>query len=177
MILLIDNYDSFTFNLYQVMGQLYPHIKVVRNDEITLEEIEKLNPEAIVISPGPGYPIDAGISVEVIRQFSGKFPILGVCLGHQAIGEAFGGRIIHAKEQLHGKATEIRINTSCPLFYELPNEIIVARYHSLVIDSVSLPPFITVVATDEKGQIMAVRHKTHKTYGVQFHPESIMTVV
>jgi len=177
MILLIDNYDSFTFNLYQAFGQLYEDIKVVRNDEITLDEIAELNPQAIIISPGAGYPIDAGISVEAIRRFSGTIPILGVCLGHQAIGEAFGGTIKHAKEQLHGKSSEIRINTSCPLFYELPTEIMVARYHSLIVDSLSLPPFISVIATDDKGQIMALRHKTHPTYGVQFHPESILTEV
>jgi anthranilate synthase/phosphoribosyltransferase len=175
MILLIDNYDSFTYNLYQQIGSLYADIKVVRNDEITIEEIEKLSPEAIIISPGPGYPSEAGISVEAIKHFSGKLPILGVCLGHQSIAEAFGGKIIHAKQPMHGKSTEITLNTGCPIFAGLPEKINVARYHSLVIDSISIPTCITVTATDPQGQIMAVRHKHHETYGVQFHPESILT--
>ena len=177
MILLIDNYDSFTYNLYQAIGQLYEDIKVARNDEITLDEIANLNPEAIVISPGPGYPADAGISVDIIKKFSGTVPILGVCLGHQAIAEAFGGKIIHAKEPLHGKSSEVRINTTAPIFQDLPNEITVARYHSLVADSINLPPCLMVIATDEQGQIMALRHKSHPTYGLQFHPESILTEV
>ena len=175
MILLIDNYDSFTYNLYQQIGSLYADIKVVRNDEITIDEIEKLSPEAIIISPGPGYPSEAGISVEAIKHFSGKLPILGVCLGHQSIAEAFGGKIIHAKQPMHGKSTEITLNTGCPIFAGLPEKINVARYHSLVIDSISIPTCITVTATDPQGQIMAVRHKHHETYGVQFHPESILT--
>lgn len=177
MILLIDNYDSFTFNLYQVIGRLYKNIKVVRNDEITIEEIEKLNPKAIIISPGAGYPINAGISVEAIKHFSGNIPILAVCLGHQAIGEAFGGKIVHAKSLMHGKSSEIRINTSMPIFSDLQSDISVARYHSLVIDSITLPPCLNVIATDDMGQIMAVSHKTHKTFGLQFHPESILTEV
>ncbi len=175
MILLIDNYDSFTYNLYQAIGQLYENIKVVRNDEITLDEIEKLNPKAIVISPGPGYPSSAGISVEAIRRFSGVIPILGVCLGHQAIAEAFGGKIVHAKEQMHGKSSVIALNTSNPLFNGLPDKITVARYHSLIVDAISIPTCLAVIGTDEKAQIMALRHKYHKTYGVQFHPESILT--
>lgn len=175
MILMIDNYDSFTYNLYQLIGTIYPDISVVRNDEITIEEIEKMKPEALVISPGPGYPADAGISVEAIRRFSGEIPILGICLGHQAIAEAFGGKIIHAKKPMHGKSTEISINTSCPIFAGLPDKIPAARYHSLVVDSISIPTCINVVATDGEGQIMAVRHKQHPTYGVQFHPESILT--
>ena len=116
MILMIDNYDSFTYNLYQLIGTIYPDIKVVRNDEITVGEIEKMKPEALIISPGPGYPVSAGISVEAIKRFSGEIPILGICLGHQAIAEAFGGKIIHAKQPMHGKCTEISINTSCPIF-------------------------------------------------------------
>lgn len=175
MILLIDNYDSFTYNLYQYIGMLYTDITVVRNDEITIEQIEKLNPEAIVISPGPGYPKDAGISVDTIKYFSGKIPMLGICLGHQAIAEAFGGRVIVAKEQLHGKATDIKINSNIPLFADVPDKISVARYHSLIVDSISLPPCLSVIATDDKAQIMALRHKEHQTYGLQFHPESIMT--
>lgn len=175
MILLIDNYDSFTYNLYQYIGELYKDIKVARNDEITIEEIEKLKPEAIIVSPGPCYPKDAGISVETIRHFSGKLPILGVCLGHQSIAEAFGGKVVVAKEQLHGKATDISLNTGNPLFSGLPEKIKVARYHSLIVDSISLPSCLSVIATDSKAQIMAIRHKEHPTYGVQFHPESIMT--
>ncbi len=175
MILMIDNYDSFTYNLYQLIGTLYPDIKVVRNDEITLDEIEKLSPEALIISPGPGYPKDAGISVEAVKRFSGKLPILGICLGHQSIAEAFGGKIIHAKVPMHGKTTEISLNTGCPIFEGLPEKITAARYHSLVVDTISLPSCLNVIATDGEGQIMALRHKSHPTYGVQFHPESILT--
>ena len=175
MILLIDNYDSFTYNLYQEIGRLYPDITVVRNDAITLEEIARMNPEAIVISPGPAYPAQAGISEDAIREFSGRVPILGVCLGHQAIAEAFGGQIIHAKAPLHGKTSEVHINTSAPIFADLPDTIAVARYHSLVADTIHLPPCLSVIGTDEQGQIMALRHKTHPTFGVQFHPESILT--
>lgn len=175
MILMIDNYDSFTYNLYQLIGTLYADIKVVRNDEITIEEIEKMKPEALIISPGPGYPADAGISVEAIRRFSGEIPILGICLGHQAIAEAFGGKIIRAKIPMHGKGTEISVNTDCPIFAGLPEKVTAARYHSLVADVISLPVCLRVTATDGDGQIMALRHKEHPTYGVQFHPESILT--
>lgn len=177
MILLIDNYDSFTYNLYQAIGVLSPDIKVLRNDEITVEEIEKLAPSAIVVSPGPCYPKQAGISVAAIKYFSGKIPILGVCLGHQSIGEAFGGKIVHAEEILHGKQTIIKINNDTKLFDGLNKEIKAARYHSLVIERNTLPDCLTVIAEDDKGQIMAVKHKEHPTYGVQFHPESIMTEV
>lgn len=175
MILLIDNYDSFTYNLYQQIGSIYPDIKVVRNDRITIDEIEKLAPEALIISPGPGYPAEAGISVEAIKHFSGKLPILGVCLGHQSIAEAFGGKIVKAKLPMHGKSTKISLNTSCPLFNGMPEHISAARYHSLIVDSISIPTCINVIATDGDGQIMAIRHKSHPTYGVQFHPESILT--
>lgn len=175
MILLIDNYDSFTYNLYQAIGVLNDDIKVSRNDEITLEEIEKLAPQAIIVSPGPGYPKDAGISIDVIKKFSGKIPILGVCLGHQAIAEAFGGKIIRAKEQLHGKKTPIHINNSAPIFNGLKDTITAARYHSLIVDSVSLPTCLSVIATDDKAQIMAIKHREHPTYGLQFHPESILS--
>lgn len=175
MILLIDNYDSFTYNVYQAIGQLYEDIKVVRNDEITLDEIALLNPKAIVISPGPGFPVTAGISIDTIKRFSGEIPILGICLGHQAIAEAFGGETVHAKDQMHGKASVVSINTSNPLFNGIPDKITVARYHSLVVDTISIPTCLSVIGTDEKAQIMAIRHKTHKTYGVQFHPESILT--
>lgn len=177
MILLIDNYDSFTYNLYQSIGVLYPDIKVIRNDEITIDEIEKLNPSAIVVSPGPCYPAQAGISVEAIKFFSGKIPILGICLGHQSIGEAFGGKIVHAEEILHGKQTPITINNEEAIFDGLKKEIEVARYHSLIIERSSLPDCLTVIAEDNIGQIMAVKHNEHPTYGLQFHPESIMTDV
>lgn len=175
MILLIDNYDSFTYNLYQAVGKLYPYITVVRNDEITLAEIEELQPEAIIISPGPAYPAQAGISVDVIRRFSGNIPILGVCLGHQAIGEAFGGRIRRADEQLHGKSSVISIDNKTPIFEGMTAKITAARYHSLLVDRDTFPPCLSVIAQDEGGQIMALCHESHPTCGVQFHPESILT--
>ena len=175
MILLIDNYDSFTYNLYQYIGELYQDIQVVRNDEITLDEIEKLSPQALIISPGPGYPKDAGISVEAIKHFSGKLPILGICLGHQSICEAFGGTIIPAKELMHGKSSNIKIDTSSAIFKGLPETIVSARYHSLIADSSSIPDCLKVTGTDSAGQIMAVEHKEHSTYGLQFHPESVLT--
>ena len=175
MILLIDNYDSFTYNLYQAIGVLNPDIKVVRNDEITIEEIEKLNPQALVVSPGPCYPKDAGISVEAIKAFSGRLPIFGVCLGHQSIAEAFGGKIVHAAQQMHGKQTAIDIDNTQPIFKGLKSRIDAARYHSLIVEKESLPDCLEIIATDDQGQIMALRHKEHATYGVQFHPESILT--
>lgn len=175
MILLLDNYDSFTYNLYQAIGRLYPEIQVVRNDEITLDQIRDLAPKAIILSPGPGYPKDAGITVPVIREFSGKIPMLGVCLGHQAIGEAFGGTIVRARQLMHGKSSDISIQVKNPLFKNLPDTIPVARYHSLIVQDGSLPGCLEVTAVDEQGQIMAMRHREHPTYGVQFHPESILT--
>lgn len=175
MILLIDNYDSFTYNLYQQIGALCPDIAVVRNDEITLDEIEALSPQALIISPGPCYPREAGISVAAVQRFSGRIPILGVCLGHQAIAEAFGGKIVHARRMMHGKASEIQVNTSSPLFAGMLEKMTVGRYHSLVADSISLPSCLSVTATDGEGQIMALRHRDHPTFGVQFHPESILT--
>lgn len=175
MILLIDNYDSFTYNLYQQIGSIYPDIKVVRNDMITLDEIEKLAPEALVISPGPGYPNEAGISVDAIKRFAGKIPILGVCLGHQSIAEAFGGKIVRALEPKHGKASMITVNNGTPLFKGMPEKIKAARYHSLIVEKASLPECLEVIAEDEDGQIMALRHKELAVYGVQFHPESVLT--
>ena len=175
MILIIDNYDSFTYNLYHYIGELYSDIKVARNDEITIAEIKALSPDALIISPGPCYPKDAGISVDAIRYFSGKLPILGVCLGHQSIAEAFGGKVVIAKEQLHGKASDITLKTDNPLFSGLPKKIKVARYHSLIVDRETLPDCLEVTGYDSKNQIMALRHKEHPTYGVQFHPESVMT--
>ncbi len=176
MILLIDNYDSFTYNLYQQIGSIYPDIKVIRNDKITVDEIEKMTPEAIIISPGPGYPSEAGISVETIKYFSGRIPILGVCLGHQSIAEAFGGKIVKANAPMHGKMSNISIDSTNPLFKGMPEKITAARYHSLIIERESLPDCLSVIAEDEEGQIMAVCHKEHQTtYGVQFHPESVLT--
>lgn len=166
MILMIDNYDSFTYNVYQYIGSLYPQIQVVRNDEITINEIRNLqNLEALVISPGPGYPDSAGISKDVIKTFGKDIPILGICLGHQAIGEVYGGKVVPAKELMHGKMSEITINNKNPLF----------RYHSLIIDDETFPEDLKVIGRDEKGQIMAVCHKEYPVYGIQFHPESILT--
>ena len=175
MILLIDNYDSFTYNIYQYVGELHPHIEAVRNDEITIEEIETMAPEAILISPGPGYPETAGITKEVIRQFSGRVPILGICLGHQAIGEVFGGKVIPAEELMHGKMSKIFIKNTDPLFDGLEEKIYAARYHSLVVDAKNMPDCLEVLGTDEAGQIMALKHKEMPVYGIQFHPESILT--
>lgn len=175
MILLIDNYDSFTYNLYQQIGAIYHDLKVCRNDMISLEAIERLSPEAIIISPGPGYPGGAGISVEAIKHFAGKIPILGVCLGHQAIAEAFGGKIVRADKPIHGKSSVISINSKTPLFKGMPEKIKVGRYHSLTIEKSSLPDDLEIIAEDENGQIMAVRHKEYPICGVQFHPESILT--
>lgn len=175
MIIIIDNYDSFTYNLYQLIGTMYSDIKIFRNDKITIEEIKEMGPEAIVISPGPGYPSDAGISIDAIKYFGTKIPILGVCLGHQAIVEAFGGKTIKALKPMHGKSSEITIDNSCTLFTGLPEKSEVARYHSLISDSTSLPECIRVTARDSSGQIMAVEHKNHSIYGLQFHPESILT--
>lgn len=175
MILLIDNYDSFTYNVYQYVGELHPHIEAARNDEITIEEIETMAPEAIIISPGPGYPETAGITKEVIRQFSGRVPILGICLGHQAVGEVFGGKVIPAEELMHGKMSKIFIKNTDPLFDGLEEEIYAARYHSLVVDAESVPDCLEVLGTDEAGQIMALKHKEMPVYGIQFHPESILT--
>ncbi|GHU52908.1 bifunctional protein TrpGD [Clostridia bacterium] len=175
MIILIDNYDSFTYNLYQYVGSMYKDIEVVRNDEISLEEIEKIKPQAIIISPGPGYPKDAGISVDIIKRFSGVFPILGICLGSQAIGEAFGGDVVRAKELIHGKATEILLDKESLMFKNLPAKIKAARYHSLIVENATLPECLKRTAWDKLNQIMALEHRTHKTFGLQFHPESILT--
>ena len=175
MILLIDNYDSFSYNLYQLIGSVNPDIKVVRNDEISLAEIEKLKPEAIVLSPGPGRPEDAGICIPVIKEFAGKIPILGVCLGHQSICEAFGGVVSYAKELKHGKKDMMIQQNSNVLFKGLPEKLPAARYHSLAALEETLPKELTVTARAEDGEIMAVEHKEYPVYGVQFHPESVMT--
>lgn len=175
MIYLIDNYDSFSYNLYQLVGEVNPNIKVVRNDALTVEELEGLNPEAVILSPGPGRPADAGICEEVVLKLSGKVPILGVCLGHQAICEAFGGTVGYAKQLMHGKASLTKVDQQSPLFKGLPEEIRVARYHSLAAVEESLPACLRVIARTDDGEVMAVQHVEYPTYGVQLHPESILT--
>ncbi|MCU0821985.1 MAG: bifunctional anthranilate synthase component II/anthranilate phosphoribosyltransferase [Spirochaetes bacterium] len=175
MILLLDNYDSFTYNLKQYLLELNQKVDVFRNDEITIDNIEKLNPSHIIISPGPGRPENAGISVDVIKKFSGKIPILGVCLGHQAIGYACGGKIISAKKLMHGKISRISHNDS-GIFSGIPNNFEATRYHSLVIERESLPEILEITAESPDGDIMGVRHKNHLTEGIQVHPESILTV-
>jgi anthranilate synthase/aminodeoxychorismate synthase-like glutamine amidotransferase len=172
---MIDNYDSFTYNLYQYIGEMYPDIKVFRNDEITIEEIEKLAPKAIIVSPGPGYPKDAGVSIDVIKHFTGKLPILGVCLGHQSITEAFGGKVVKATQLMHGKTSDAYIDTESVLFKGLAETIKIGRYHSLIVEEKSLPECLKITAKDDNGQIMALEHKEYPTYGLQFHPESILT--
>jgi len=174
MILIIDNYDSFTYNLYQYIGMLNKDIKVVRNDKTDMKAIEKDNPSHIVISPGPGFPSSAGISKKVIKHFYNKIPILGVCLGHQAIGEVFGARIVHANKIHHGKASEVTLSNSS-LYKGLPDRIKVARYHSLIIDKSTLPDELIINAVTNEGEIMGIHHKEYPLYGVQFHPESIIT--
>lgn len=177
MVLLIDNYDSFSYNLVQLVGELTNgDIKVVRNDEITIDEIEKLNPSGIILSPGPGKPKDAGICEEVVRKLKGKYPILGVCLGHQSICEVFGANITYAKKLMHGKQSEMKVDSECPIFKGLEGVIKGARYHSLVAEKNSIPKELKVVATDvSDGEIMAVKHKEYDIYGLQFHPESVLT--
>ncbi|MDF3002304.1 MAG: glutamine amidotransferase of anthranilate synthase or aminodeoxychorismate synthase [Bacillota bacterium] len=175
MILLIDNYDSFSYNLYQLVGSLHPEISVVRNDAMTVGEIETLRPQAIILSPGPGKPADAGICVETAKYFAGKIPILGVCLGHQAICEAFGATVSYAKTLMHGKQSLMKVDTDCKLFQGLPEEIDGARYHSLAALEDTMPEELTIRARSEDGEIMAVKHREHDVYGLQFHPESILT--
>ncbi len=175
MILLIDNYDSFSYNLYQLIGMQYSDVKVVRNDKITIDEIIELSPKAIFLSPGPGYPKDAGICIDVIKKLSPMFPIFGVCLGHQAICEAFGGAVSHASKLMHGKSSIVDLDETCPIFHDCGKKMQVARYHSLAAIKESMPNCLSVVATAENGEIMAVSHKEYKVYGVQFHPESVLT--
>jgi len=174
MLLMIDNYDSFTYNIVQYFGELGEDVRTVRNDEITLEQIAALNPDRICISPGPKSPKDAGISVEVLKEFKGRKPILGVCLGHQAIGEAFGGNIIRARQVMHGKTSKIA-HTGDGVFKGLPSPFTVIRYHSLAIERASLPSCLEVTAWTDDGEIMGVRHKEFDIEGVQFHPESILS--
>src|SRR5580704_6389357 len=174
MILLLDNYDSFTYNLVQYLGQMGQTLEVRRNDQITLEEIEQRRPERIVISPGPCTPNEAGISVELIRRFAGEIPILGVCLGHQAIGAAFGGRVIRAPEVMHGKTSEIH-HDSKTIFRDLPQDFQATRYHSLIVERKSLPGTLEISAETADGMIMGLRHRKFRVEGVQFHPESVLT--
>ena len=174
MLLMIDNYDSFTYNLVQYFGELGEQVVVKRNDEISVAGIEQLGPDRIVISPGPCSPTEAGISVPVIERLAGKLPILGVCLGHQSIGQAFGGRIIHAKTLMHGKTSQVT-HTNVGLFAGLPSPYRATRYHSLVIERETCPDCLEITAWTDDGEIMGVRHKTLAVEGVQFHPESIMT--
>ena len=174
MILVIDNYDSFTYNLVQYLGELGAKLEVARNDQITVAEIEKKHPERIVISPGPNTPSDAGICLEVIQKFAGRTPILGVCLGHQAIGQAFGGKVVRAPEIMHGKTSKIS-HDGKTIFCGLPNPFPATRYHSLVIERSSVPDCLEVTAETEEGEIMGVRHRQFPIWGVQFHPESILT--
>ncbi len=174
MLLMIDNYDSFTYNLVQYLGELGQDVHVYRNDEITLDQIKAMQPEKIVISPGPCTPNEAGISVPLIHEFAGKIPLLGVCLGHQSIGQAFGGNIIKAKTLMHGKTSLIH-HTNVGVFKNLPNPYTATRYHSLVIERETIPDCLEITAWTEDGEIMGVRHKTLAIEGVQFHPESILT--
>ena len=174
MILMIDNYDSFTYNIVQYMGELGADIQVERNDQISIEEIESLNPKKIVISPGPCTPDKAGISIEVIRNFAGKIPLLGVCLGHQSVGAAFGGEVVKAGKLMHGKTSEVR-HDGKTLFKGLPNPFTATRYHSLVLNRKTLPNCFEITAESDDNEIMGIRHKELSVEGVQFHPESILT--
>lgn len=175
MIVLIDNYDSFSYNLYQLLGQFDPDITVIRNDEKTVQDIEAMHPDHLIISPGPGRPADAGVCEEAISYFAGKVPILGVCLGHQAICEVYGGTITYAKQLMHGKQSVATLKTDNPLFKGLPEQVDVGRYHSLALAPDTLPDVLKVLAQTEEGEIMAVGHKQYPIYGLQFHPESILT--
>jgi anthranilate synthase component II len=174
MILVIDNYDSFTYNLVQQLGELGAELCVVRNDQTTVAAIRDLAPSHIVISPGPGTPDDGGVSLDVIREMGATTPLLGVCLGHQCIGQAYGGVVSRAPRLMHGK-TSMVYHRGDPLFYEMPNPFEATRYHSLIVEEGTLPPELTVTAFTEQGEIMGVRHKQHPVFGVQFHPESILT--
>lgn len=175
MIVLIDNYDSFSYNLYQLVGTLNPDIRVLRNDAATAQEIGDMNPESIILSPGPGRPEDAGVCIDVVKTLGSKIPILGVCLGHQAICTAYGAVVSYAKTLMHGKQSDTKLDKTCPLFASLPDSIPVARYHSLAVNAETLPDCLVSVAEADDGEIMAVRHSEYPVYGLQFHPESVMT--
>lgn len=175
MTLLIDNYDSFSYNLYQYIGELDSDITVIRNDEMSVDEIREMKPDRIILSPGPGRPEDAGIIVDVVKELGGTFPILGVCLGHQAICQAFGAVIGYADRLMHGKQSVVKLDTKCPLFVSCPERTHVARYHSLAAKRDTLPSELIVTARTDSGEVMAVMHEKYPIYGLQFHPESILT--
>ena len=175
MILLIDNYDSFSYNLFQIVGAIDPLLKVVRNDELSIDDIRKLDPKGIILSPGPGRPADAGICETVVRELKGEYPILGVCLGHQAICESFGASVTYAKELMHGKKSKTMLDESSMIFKGLGKETIVGRYHSLAADEATLPKELKVIARTDDGEVMAVEHENYNIVGLQFHPESILT--
>lgn len=174
MILLIDNYDSFAYNLYQLIGEIEPDIRVIRNDEMSVQQIRDLNPDHIILSPGPGRPEEAGSIIDVVKTIH-DIPILGVCLGHQAICAAFGATVTYAKELMHGKQSDVKFDVRCPLFKNCPESAPVARYHSLAADADTIPEELQITALAADGEVMAVQHKEYPIYGVQFHPESIMT--
>lgn len=174
MILMIDNYDSFTYNLVQYIESIGPKVHVVRNDQITLDEIENEKPDIIVISPGPGRPEDAGISLDIVKRFSGKIPILGICLGHQIIAKAFGATVTTAMEPVHGKVHEV-IHNGKGVFTGLESPLNVTRYHSLIVERATLPPCLEITCQTEKGEIMGIRHRIHAVEGIQFHPEAVLT--
>lgn len=175
MIVLIDNYDSFSYNLYQLVGSVEPDIRVIRNDDYTVEEIEAMNPAALILSPGPGRPENAGVCIDAIRYFAGKIPILGVCLGHQAICEAFGGTVSYAKELMHGKQKTIHKIGESLLFQGMSGTFPAARYHSLAAIRETLPESLKITAESDDGEVMAIEHREYPVFGVQFHPESVMT--
>lgn len=175
MILLIDNYDSFSYNLYQLIGEIDPDIRVIRNDEMTVDEIKAMNPDRIILSPGPGRPEDAGVIIETVKTLGKDIPILGVCLGHQAICAAFGATVTYAKRLMHGKQSMVKFDSDCPLFAGCPETAPVARYHSLAADKDTIPECLKITALTDDGEVMAVQHKEYPIFGVQFHPESIMT--
>ena len=175
MILLVDNYDSFSYNLYQLIGSINPDIKVVRNDQMMIDEIRALKPERIILSPGPGFPKDAGICIEAAKKLGKEIPIFGVCLGHQAICEAFGATVSYASQLMHGKQSMVTLDTDCPIFKGMKKTIPAARYHSLAALKDTLPAELKVTAESEDGEVMAVEHTKYPVFGVQFHPESVMT--
>ena len=175
MILLIDNYDSFSYNLYQLIGEIEPDIRVIRNDEMTVEEIEELRPDRIILSPGPGRPDHAGVIIPAVRILGPRIPILGVCLGHQAICAAYGAAVSYAKRLMHGKQSMVKLDRTCSLFAGCPGIVPVARYHSLAAEAGTIPAELKITARTEDGEVMAVQHREYPVYGVQFHPESIMT--
>ena len=175
MILLVDNYDSFSYNLFQLVGEINPDIMVIRNDEKTISEIRTLAPDHIILSPGPGRPENAGITIDIVKQLGSEIPILGVCLGHQAICAAYGAEITYARRLIHGKQSTVKLDNSCPLFRNCPEETAVARYHSLAADPQTMPEELRVTAETTEGEVMAVSHIHYPVFGLQFHPESILT--